>query len=237
MRRWGHLLVQHAIKPLVSTVLVASLFFVPLPLTSGQARVEAAPPAQVPAGQLTRKTISGTVVAVDGSSITIETRHGNVRVTVTSETVVNAPPESNVGLDAIQVGDKAVAFSKRPPTSRPTEDGGDGGATATATTTATTTTTSTATTTATTTDSGDGSTNGTTTATTTDTTTATTTDSGGGSTNGTTTATTTDTPTATTTDSGGGSTNGTTTSSVTSPLRTQLLASLGGLCTKSATCS
>ena len=79
---------------LLSSVLVASVF------ATGNTSQEAVPAEQkIPPGQLVRKSISGPVVADadDLSSITVGTKFVNL----TSETVVNAPPDKNVGLEAI----------------------------------------------------------------------------------------------------------------------------------------
>ena len=93
---------------LLSSVLVASVF------ATGNTSQEAAPAGQkIPPGQLVRKSISGPVVAAadDLSSITVGTKFVNL----TSETVVNAPPDKNVGLEAITVSSKVVVKLNRPP--------------------------------------------------------------------------------------------------------------------------
>ena len=87
-------------------------------LATGNTSQEAAPPDQkMPPGQLVRESISGPVVAAadDLSSITVGTKFGNLLVSLTSETVVNAPPDKDVGLDAITVGSKVVVKLNRPP--------------------------------------------------------------------------------------------------------------------------
>ena len=87
-------------------------------LATGNTSPEAAPPDQkIPPGQLVRKTISGPVVAAadDLSSITVGTKFGNLLVNLTSETVVHAPPDKDVGLGAITVGSKIVVKLNRPP--------------------------------------------------------------------------------------------------------------------------
>ena len=194
-----------AMKPVVIVVLLLSFVAGPaLPHRSWSGVAEASS-HKIPPGQLTRKSLVGTVTAIasDGSSITIGTHFGNILVGVTGGTVVNAPSDKNVGIGAVSVGDKVVVKLDRSPLEKveaPEEVDGD---TAADTGTATTTDTGTATTTengATTGDTG--------TATTTDTGatgvdngTATTTDTGGtGGDSGT--ATTTDSGSATTTDTG-----------------------------------
>jgi hypothetical protein len=103
-------------KPVVVAVVLMSLLGTPLArLVYWHGSAEAAPLAQIPSGQLTRKTISGTVDSVSGSLIVVQTKSGRVEVNVTAETVVNVPPEKNVGVGVIEPGMKIVAFTKRPP--------------------------------------------------------------------------------------------------------------------------
>ena len=95
-------------KPL-AVLAVLSLLAIPLPSVVGHPNtVEAAPAVQIPPGQLKRKSLSGTVVAVSASLITVGTRFGNVDVNVTGRTVINVGPEKNVGIDRVQVGDKVA---------------------------------------------------------------------------------------------------------------------------------
>ena len=55
------------------------------------------------------------MIAGDRSSILIGTKFGTVEVGLTSETIVNAPPEKNVGAGAISLDDKVVVKLNRPP--------------------------------------------------------------------------------------------------------------------------
>ncbi len=57
-----------------------------------------------PAGQVVRKGLSGTVVGVSATSIVVQTKYGNVTVEVDGQTVVDAPPDRNVGIGAIEGG-------------------------------------------------------------------------------------------------------------------------------------
>ena len=82
--RWTRLL---AIGVLVSMFLAGPA----LPVSTGTGVTEASS-HKIPPGQLIRKSLSGTVTAVDGSSISISTKFGTVQVLVTVETVVDAPP-------------------------------------------------------------------------------------------------------------------------------------------------
>ena len=202
--------------------------------------------SHVPQGQLVRKSLVGTVSSVSGSSISIETSHGVVTVNIDTSTQVDAPPENNVGIGALEQGQKVVVNLNRSPVQKGGDgDQGDGTATTTldagdAGTGTATSTDSTAGGTATTTTDGSSSTSTpdtsgggqTTTATsTTDTTTtggstatSTTDTSGGGQTTtatSTTDTTTTGTATSTTDASGGGQTTTATstgeTSGTTSP--------------------
>ncbi|MBI4200476.1 MAG: hypothetical protein HY535_08420 [Chloroflexi bacterium] len=56
----------------------------------------------------------GTVVAVSASSIVVETQFGNVTIEVGASTVVDAPPEKNVGIEAIKVGSRVAISLNRP---------------------------------------------------------------------------------------------------------------------------
>ena len=106
-------------RPLIAVLLVISL--IGLPFASGASVghvTEAAPSFQVPPpppGQLTRRTLSGTVVAKGGSSISVGTKFGNVLVNVNGGTVVDVRGEKDVGMDGINVGDKVVIHLNRPP--------------------------------------------------------------------------------------------------------------------------
>ena len=104
-------------KVLAATVLVVS--FLPLSFIAPAgpvASVEAAQAGGVPKGQFTRKSFSGTVESiVPGVSMTISTRHGSVEVLLDAGTVVNAPPDRNVGQEAIRAGQKVLVNLNRSP--------------------------------------------------------------------------------------------------------------------------
>ena len=87
--RWTRLL---AIGVLISMFLAGPA----LPVSTGTGISEASS-HKIPPGQLTRKSLSGTVAAVDGSSISIGTKFGTVRVLVTGDTIVDAPPKRTSG--------------------------------------------------------------------------------------------------------------------------------------------
>ena len=108
-----------ALRGIALLALVASIAALLLPsLSSGRwTEAEAAPP-----GQLTRRAISGIVAASDGSSITISTRFGNVVVNITASTVVHAPPDRNIGVDAIVEGAKVAVFLNRSPVEKPPKE-------------------------------------------------------------------------------------------------------------------
>ena len=89
MSAWLSLISLQGIKPLLLTVVIASVVAVQLPeFGSLTSQTEAAPAQQVPPGQLVRRSLSGAVVAKGGSSITVGTKHGNVLVNVNSQTVI-----------------------------------------------------------------------------------------------------------------------------------------------------
>ena len=110
------------IRPLVAVLLVISLVILPFPQGASRGLVtEAAPANQVPPpppGQLTRRSLSGRVVAKGGSSISVGTKFGNVLVNVTGDTIVDVRGERDVGMDGINVGDKVVVFLNRSPLAR-----------------------------------------------------------------------------------------------------------------------
>ena len=110
------------IRPLIAVLLVISLIGLPFANGASVGHVtEAAPSFQVPPpppGQLTRRTLSGTVVAKGGSSISVGTKFGNVLVNVNGDTVVDVRGEKDVGMDGINVGDKVVIHLNRPPLER-----------------------------------------------------------------------------------------------------------------------
>jgi hypothetical protein len=187
----------------IGALLVMFLAGPALPMTTGTGISEAS--SHIPPGQLTRKSLSGTVTAVSSSSISVGTKFGTVEVLVNSETVVDAPPEKNVGIGAVTVGSKVVVQLNRSPLEKVEPDPEEGGDTGDTTNGTTTDSGTGGTTNGTTTDSGTG---GTTNGTTTDsgtggTTNGTTTDSGTG---GTTNTTTTDSGTGGSTDTGGSAT-------------------------------
>ena len=150
MRLWTDPAVLTALKPMVVGLVIASLVAMQLPQL-GYGVGASAFANQVPAGQFERRTISGTVekidLDVDPAVITIRARHGTVEVGINELTVVNRPPQFNVGVEAINLGDRVVAFTKRPAKIKPPPDRGgpEDGDTATSTPTATPTATTTAT--------------------------------------------------------------------------------------------
>ena len=81
MVSWPVSTMRHLVKPLVGGALLLSLLTFPFPeISSTQRAAEAAPPTQVPPGQLTRRSLSGRVVSKSSSAITVGTRFGNVSV-------------------------------------------------------------------------------------------------------------------------------------------------------------
>ena len=117
MRTFANIPFLTPMKVLTATVLVVS--FLPLSLVAPAglvAPVEAAQAGGVPKGQFTRKSFSWTVeTIVPGVSMTISTRHGSVEVLLDPGTVVNAPPDRNVGQEAIQQGQKVLVNLNRSP--------------------------------------------------------------------------------------------------------------------------
>ena len=69
----------------------------------------------IPAGQLTRRGIFGDVVRVRSSSITVSTKFGNVTVQIDSSTRIKRPPDGEIGIGDIQVGDRAGIHLNRAP--------------------------------------------------------------------------------------------------------------------------
>jgi hypothetical protein len=67
-----------------------------------------------PAGQLTRRGVTGTVVAVGSSDIVVETRFGNVTINVNGGTIIKSKGEV-ISLEDINTGDRAgVLLDKAP---------------------------------------------------------------------------------------------------------------------------
>ncbi|MCH7802024.1 MAG: hypothetical protein IIC24_10860, partial [Chloroflexi bacterium] len=117
----------------------------------------------VPAGQLVRKSLVGTISSLSGSSMTISTPHGAVSVGI-GGAQVNAPPDKDVGTSALAVGQKVVVNLNRSPVDpdklkkdKDDDDEPDGSGTATTTDDGSGSTGGNATTT---TDDGSGSTGG-----------------------------------------------------------------------------
>ena len=152
MSDWLRVAVSDGIKPLVVGLVVISLVVMQLPeLASRTQRIQAAPLAQVPPGQLTRTTIVGNIVAIaeDRSSINVGTKFGNVLVRLTDDTVVDSGGDKDVGVGAINMGDKVIAHLVKPRRERDEEEGLTPTPTSTPAMTPTATTTPTATPTAT----------------------------------------------------------------------------------------
>ena len=80
--------------------------------------------ADAPPGQLTRRGVSGIVVAVGGSDIVVETKFGNVTIGVDSGTIIKSKGVT-ITLEDINVGDKAGVLLNKPPDVPKPDDGED----------------------------------------------------------------------------------------------------------------
>lgn len=71
-------------------------------------------PPDVSPGQLVRRGLSGKVLRVGGSSFLVETRHGKVLVMVNDQTTIKQPPNGEVRLSAVEIGDKVGVLLAKP---------------------------------------------------------------------------------------------------------------------------
>ena len=133
MRRTFRKTARKSLGLLFAAVMVGSMLGLPIgPAvhTASANPIGSGPLFQVPAGQLVRRAIVGEVVSKSGASMIVSTKFGNITVGLSSGTLVNAPPDKDVGIGAIQVGDKVgVLLDRSPvePTPDPSEeDDGDG---------------------------------------------------------------------------------------------------------------
>jgi len=95
-----------ALLSIVSLVLASTITALPASADSDN--------ADVPPGQLTRRGVSGTVVAVGSDDIVVETKFGNVTIGVTGGTIIKSKGET-ITLEDIRVGDRAgVLLDKAP---------------------------------------------------------------------------------------------------------------------------
>ena len=74
-------------------------------------------PTDVPPGQLVRRGFTGTVAGIAGdlSSFELQTKWGAITVGLSSSTIINKPPEKDVGPTALAEGDRVGVLLNRPP--------------------------------------------------------------------------------------------------------------------------
>ncbi len=77
-----------------------------------------------PAGQLTRRGVSGIVVGVGGSDIVVETKFGNVTINVDGGTIIKSQGEE-ISLGDINTGDRAGILLDKAPDVVVVKSGGD----------------------------------------------------------------------------------------------------------------
>lgn len=81
--------------------------------TGGSASADSSSTGE-PAGQLTRRGVTGIVVAAGGGSIVIETKFGNVTIDVPDTTIIKSKGET-ITFEDINPGDRAGVLLDRPP--------------------------------------------------------------------------------------------------------------------------
>ncbi|MCI0874287.1 MAG: hypothetical protein J4N79_08450, partial [Chloroflexi bacterium] len=105
-----------ALLSIVSLILASTLTAAPVSADSHDS-------SHIPQGQLTRRGLTGTVVGLGGSSFVLETKFGNVTISVDGDTVVKSRGE-NVGFGAVSVGDRVGVLLDRPPDAPGNNSGG-----------------------------------------------------------------------------------------------------------------
>ena len=108
-----------ALLSIVSLILASTLTAAPV---SADSHVS----SHIPPGQLTRRGLTGTVVGMGGSSFVLETKFGNVTISVSGGTIVKSRDE-DVGFGAMSVGDRVGVLLDKPPDAPGNNSGGDGG--------------------------------------------------------------------------------------------------------------
>ncbi|MCH8230281.1 MAG: hypothetical protein IIA53_08130 [Chloroflexi bacterium] len=108
-----------ALLSIVSLILASTLTAAPVSADSHDT-------SHIPRGQLTRRGLTGTVVGMGGSSFVLETKFGNVTISVSGGTIVTSSGE-DVGFGAMSVGDRVGVLLDRPPDAPGKNSGGDGG--------------------------------------------------------------------------------------------------------------
>ncbi|MCH8113851.1 MAG: hypothetical protein IIB25_00065 [Chloroflexi bacterium] len=96
-----------ALLSIVSLILASTLTAAPVSADSHDS-------SHIPRGQLTRRGLTGTVVGLGGSSFVLETKFGNVTISVDGDTIVKSRGE-NVGFGAVSVGDRVGVLLDKPP--------------------------------------------------------------------------------------------------------------------------
>lgn len=115
-----HWLVVRLARLAAPAALAASLVSAPLSPALASSPADGGEEGGAPPGQLVRRGLSGPVVDVGGSSITVATRHGKVEVRIVpGKTIIRKPPEGIVGIDAINVGDKVAVLLEKPVVQEP----------------------------------------------------------------------------------------------------------------------
>ena len=124
MRRWRKILGSTSVRALGAVLLATSIIGFPLASSGAwlQGTALAAPQFDYPPGQLKRRGLSGTVVGMGGSYITLETKFGDVEVQIEpGKTVIHVPPEGKFIAgerdldDYIQHGQKVAILLDRSP--------------------------------------------------------------------------------------------------------------------------
>ena len=130
LKRWQVLGKSAAIKTAIAFTIVLSLVALPLPgsMSWAQGQAEAAPPAQEPPGQLTRRGLAGdasisatsTISSIDpetGETTTTTTTTlavGDVQVLITEDTIIHSPLQYDLSLADLEGQRIAILFAKGP---------------------------------------------------------------------------------------------------------------------------
>ncbi len=83
-------------------------------LTAVSVSADSSASSHTPQGQLTRRGVTGIVVAVGGSDFVVETKSGNVTINVSNGTIFKSGRDE-ASLDTMQVGDRVGVLLDKPP--------------------------------------------------------------------------------------------------------------------------
>lgn len=100
-----------ALLSVISLILASTLAAVSV---SADSSAGSSASSHTPQGQLTRRGVTGIVVAVGGSDFVVETKFGNVTINVSAGTIFKSGSDE-ASLETMQVGDRVGVLLDRPP--------------------------------------------------------------------------------------------------------------------------